>query len=78
MLGSMTPEEFKNALNIDSNNVTAKVQMHVHSHTCTKYQRKDISETTSLRVYCDSRRFYTDAEESSVCKQVQSGHLFCD
>jgi hypothetical protein len=39
---NMTPEEFKDALAIDSNNVAAKVQMHVHSHTCTKYQRKDM------------------------------------
>ena len=38
----MTPKEFKDKLNIDSNNVAAKVQMHVHSHICTKYQRKDI------------------------------------
>jgi hypothetical protein len=39
---NMTPEEFEDALAIDSNNVAAKVQMHVHSHTCTKYQRKDM------------------------------------
>lgn len=39
---NMTPEEFKDALSIDSNNVAAKVQMHVHSNTCTKYQRKDM------------------------------------
>lgn len=39
---NMTPEEFRDALSIDSNNVAAKVQMHVHSHTCTKYQRKDM------------------------------------
>jgi hypothetical protein len=38
----MTPEEFKDALNVDSNNVAAKVQMHVHSHISTKYQRKDM------------------------------------
>ncbi|KAH8799116.1 hypothetical protein F5884DRAFT_758603 [Xylogone sp. PMI_703] len=42
MPDNMTPEAFKNALDIDSNNVAAKVQMHVHSHTCTKYQRKDM------------------------------------
>jgi hypothetical protein len=39
---NMTPEEFENALAIDSNKVAAKVQMHVHSHTCTKYQRKEM------------------------------------
>ncbi|RFU24294.1 Nucleoside-triphosphate phosphatase, partial [Scytalidium lignicola] len=42
MPDNMTPEAFKNALNIDFNNVTVKVQMHVHSYTCTKYQRKDM------------------------------------
>jgi hypothetical protein len=39
---NMSPKEFEDALNVDSNNVAAKVQMHVHSHTCTKYQRKDM------------------------------------
>jgi hypothetical protein len=34
---SMTPEEFENTLSIDSNNITIKVQMYVHSHICTKY-----------------------------------------
>ncbi len=39
---NMTPDEFEDALSIDSNNVAAKVQMHVHSQTCTKYQRKSM------------------------------------
>jgi hypothetical protein len=39
---NMTPEEFEDALTIDSNNVATKVQMHIHSHTCTKYQRKEM------------------------------------
>jgi hypothetical protein len=36
----MTPAEFQKALDIDSNNVAARVQMHAHSKTCTKYQNK--------------------------------------
>ncbi|CZR69862.1 uncharacterized protein PAC_19762 [Phialocephala subalpina] len=40
MSENMAPVEFEDALSIDSNNVAAQVQMHVHSHTCTKYQRK--------------------------------------
>jgi hypothetical protein len=36
----MTPAEFQDALDIDSNNVVARVQMHIHSKTCTKYQKK--------------------------------------
>ena len=36
----MTAAEFQEALDIDSNNVAARVQMHTHSKTCTKYQNK--------------------------------------
>jgi hypothetical protein len=39
-LEDMTPAEFQEALDIDSNNVAARVQMHTHSKTCTKYQNK--------------------------------------
>jgi hypothetical protein len=38
----MTPAEFQEALDIDSNNVAARVQMYMHSKTCTKYQKKDL------------------------------------
>lgn len=40
MLEDMTPTEFQDALDIDSNSVAARVQMHTHSKTCTKYQKK--------------------------------------
>ncbi|KAH6668512.1 hypothetical protein B0J14DRAFT_488349, partial [Halenospora varia] len=46
---SMTPEEFKDALSIDSNSVAAKVQMHTHSHTCTKYQRGSMEARVKTR-----------------------------
>ena len=36
----MTPAEFQDALDIDSNDVAARVQMHTHSKTCTKYQNR--------------------------------------
>jgi hypothetical protein len=36
----MTAAGFREALDIDSNNVVARVQMHTHSKTCTKYQKK--------------------------------------
>jgi hypothetical protein len=45
-LEDMTAAEFQEALDIDSNNVAARVQMHTHSKTCTKYQTKH----PSLRV----------------------------
>jgi hypothetical protein len=35
----MTPTEFQSALDKDSNDITARVQMHKHSVTCTKYKR---------------------------------------
>jgi hypothetical protein len=38
----IAPGDFEYALNIDANNVAARVQMHVYSHTCTKYHRKDM------------------------------------
>ncbi|KAH9203840.1 hypothetical protein DL95DRAFT_377440, partial [Leptodontidium sp. 2 PMI_412] len=34
----MTPSEFQEALDFDSNNVAAQNQMHTHGKTCTKYQ----------------------------------------
>ncbi len=37
----MTPTEFQEALDIDSNGVASRVQMHIHNKTCTKYQRRD-------------------------------------
>ena len=36
----MTTAEFQEALDIDSNKVAARVQIHTHSQTCTKYQNK--------------------------------------
>ena len=38
----MSHDEFQEALNLDSNNVAARVQMHLHSATYTKYQRKNM------------------------------------
>jgi hypothetical protein len=37
---NITLAEFKEALGIDSNNVAAWVQMHIHSKTYTKYQKR--------------------------------------
>ncbi|KAN0113195.1 hypothetical protein V8E51_006146 [Hyaloscypha variabilis] len=36
----MTAAEFQEALDVDSNHVVARVQMHTHSNTCTEYQKK--------------------------------------
>jgi hypothetical protein len=40
MLEDMTAAEFQEALDVDSNNVAAWVQMHTHGKTYTKYQKK--------------------------------------
>lgn len=40
MPDDMTLAEFRGALDIDSNNVAARVQLHAHTGTCTKYQKK--------------------------------------
>lgn len=40
MPDDMTPAEFQRSLDIDSNSVAARVQLHVHTGTSTKYQKK--------------------------------------
>jgi hypothetical protein len=45
----MAPAEFQEALDIDSNNVAARVQMHTHSKTCTKYQNKGARPRTKAK-----------------------------
>jgi hypothetical protein len=42
----MTSTEFQEALDFDSNNVAARVQMHIHNKTCTKYQQKSLRSRT--------------------------------
>lgn len=42
----MTPAEFQDALDIDCNNVAARVQMYTHSKARTKYQKKVPSSHT--------------------------------
>ena len=62
----MTPAEFQEALDIDSNNIAAQVQMHTHSKTYTKYQKKfSRSRTTANHVpIIQSEGMATDADES--------------
>jgi hypothetical protein len=62
----MTPAEFQEALDIDSNNVAARVQMHIHGKTCTKYQKKHSqSRTRASHVpIVQTEGMATDADES--------------
>ena len=62
----MTLAEFQEALDIDSNNVAARVQMYIHSKTCTKYQKKHTR--SRARAYhipiIQTEGMVTDADES--------------
>ena len=62
----MTPAEFQEALDIDSNNVAARVQMHTHGKTCTKYQKKHPRSCTRANPVpiVQSEGMATDADES--------------
>ena len=69
----MTLAEFQEALDIDSNNVAARVQMHIHGKTCTKYQKK---HTRSRARAChvpivQTEEMATDADESPQCPDTQ-------
>lgn len=69
---NMTPDEFKDALNIDSNNVAAKVQMHVHSHTCTKYQRKDMKTCLETQYSKHQQQLATDVQPTPTVQHPGS------
>ena len=69
----MTLAEFEEALDIDSNNVAARVQMHTHSKTCTKYQKKNPRSRTRANPVpiVQSERMATDADESPQRSDTQ-------
>lgn len=67
--GDMTLDEFQQALDVDSNKVAARVQMHTHSKTCTKYQKKHPRSRTraSPVPIVQTEGMATDADESLQC-----------
>ena len=69
----MTLAEFQEALDIDSNNVAARVQMHTHSKTCTKYQKKHPRSRTRANPVpiVQSEGMATDADESPQRSDTQ-------
>src|SRR5258706_12850496 len=69
----MTAAEFQEALDIDSNNVAARVQMHTHSKTCTKYQKKHPRSRTRTNPVpiVQSEGMSTDADQSSQRPDTQ-------
>ncbi|KAL5324765.1 hypothetical protein ACEPPN_005882 [Leptodophora sp. 'Broadleaf-Isolate-01'] len=70
----MTPEEFERALAMDSNNVAAKVQMHTHSHTCTKYQRKEMKGRLETQLSHDKPCPLTVNTEPALTVQQPQSH----
>ena len=77
----MTAAEFREALDVDSNSVAARVQMYTYSKTCTKYQRK--YPRSRIRAnpvpIVQSEGIATDADESSqrLDTQRQLPSQFC-
>ncbi len=69
----MTPTEFQSALDKDSNDVAARVQMHKHSATCTKYQRINGVPRVSPRSTAAVKD--QDPEDQPALLQTQFGAL---
>jgi hypothetical protein len=69
----MTPAEFQEALDIDSNNVAARVQMHTHSKTCTKYQKKLSRSRPKAKLVpvVQTEGMATDADDSTHSTMAQ-------
>ena len=69
----MTLAEFEEALDIDSNNIAARVQIYTHSKTCTKYQKRYSQSRTRANPVpiVQSEGMATDANESSQRSDTQ-------
>lgn len=74
MLENMIAAEFQEALDVDPNNVAARVQMHTHSKTYTKYQQKYPQSRTRANPVpiVHGEGMATDADESSQHPDTQS------
>jgi hypothetical protein len=64
MPDNMSLAEFQEALDTDSNNVAARVQMHTHTNTCTKYQRKGMRSCSGVVPTVQSEGMATDIEDT--------------
>jgi hypothetical protein len=76
MPDDMSLAEFQEALDTDSNNVAARVQMHTHSNTCTKYQRKGIKSRSNIVPTVQSEGMATDIEDTWLIHNTQRPSLF--
>ncbi|CZR60793.1 uncharacterized protein PAC_10689 [Phialocephala subalpina] len=64
MPDDMTLAEFSQALHADSNSVAARVQMHTHTNTCTKYQKKGMRSRSDVAPTVQSEGMATDIENT--------------
>lgn len=76
MPDNMSLAEFQEALDTDSNNVAARVQMHTHTNTCTKYQRKGIRSRSNIVPTVQSEGMATDIEDTQQIHNTQRPLLF--
>jgi len=76
MLDDMSLAQFQEALDTDSNNVAARVQMHTHTNTCTKYQRKGIRSRLNIVLTVQSEGMATDIKDTQQIHNTQRPSLF--
>lgn len=71
----MTLAEFQEALDFDSNNVAARVQLHTHTSTCTKYQKRGARphSTTNAPPTVQVEGMATDADDAQQHGQPRPG-----
>lgn len=67
----MAPTEFRSALDKSSNDVAARVQMHKHSATCTKYKR--INRVPRASLQCADAANDEHQDEELALLQTQFG-----
>lgn len=75
MPDDMTLAEFQRSLDVDSNNVAARVQLHVHTGTCTKYQKKGARPHSSRNAIptVQVEGMATDADDAQQHGQPRPG-----
>jgi hypothetical protein len=72
---NMSLAEFQEALDTDSNNVAARVQMHTHTNTCTKYQKKGIRSRLNPVPTIQSEGMATDIQDTQQTYNTQRPSL---
>jgi hypothetical protein len=73
---NMSTTQFQGALDTDSNNVAARVQMHTHTNTCTKYQKKSIRSRSNIVPTVQSEGMATDIRDTQQTYNTQRPSLF--